>query len=261
MSESGERGRDLSGLVVSRAGGLVLTSDEREPYRLIGADGQVVESVSVFLRDLLAAGKSAAALRSYGLDLLRWWRFLDAVGIGWDRASRAEARDFSCWIQLTVKQRLQTSRPRAARWSSRAAGAPNLVTGKPAAGDGYAPATVAHSETVLPRFYDFHRDAGTGPVLNPVPAGHITPVEARPSASQPDGGVEARAGGALPAGGAAADSPRHPRQLVQPAVRGAVVEPGPGAGGVLGLYRCPGGGAAGDAPVRHLSRPAADQRG
>src|SRR5258707_6774321 len=84
MSESGERGRDLSGLVVSRAGGLVLTSDEREPYRLIGADGQVVESVSVFLRDLLAAGKSAAALRSYGLDLLRWWRFLDAVGIGWD---------------------------------------------------------------------------------------------------------------------------------------------------------------------------------
>ncbi|HEX9514923.1 MAG TPA: tyrosine-type recombinase/integrase, partial [Streptosporangiaceae bacterium] len=136
---------------------------------LIGADGQVVESVSVFLRDLLAAGKSATTLRSYGLDLLRWWRFLDAVGIGWDRASRAEARDFSCWIQLTVKQRLQTSRPRAARWSSRAAGAPNPVTGKPAAGDGYAPASVAHSETVLRRFYDFHRDAGTGPVLNPFP--------------------------------------------------------------------------------------------
>src|SRR5713101_1008517 len=169
MSESGERGRDLSGLVVSRAGGLVLTSAEREPCRLIGADGQVVESVSVFLRDLLAAGKSAATLRSYGLDLLRWWRFLDAVGIGWDRASRAEARDFSCWIQLTVKQRLQTSRPRAARWSSRAAGAPNPVTGKPAAGDGYAPSTVAHSETVLRRFYDFHRDCGTGPVLNPFP--------------------------------------------------------------------------------------------
>src|SRR6266481_7381862 len=119
MSEPGERGRDLSGLVVSRAGGLVLTSDEREPYRLIGADGQVVESVSVFLRDLLAAGKSAATLRSYGLDLLRWWRFLDAVGIGWDRASRAEARDFSCWIQLTVKQCLQTSRHQIGRASCR----------------------------------------------------------------------------------------------------------------------------------------------
>jgi len=103
------------------------------------------------------------------MDLLRWWRFLDAVGIGWDRASRAEARDFSCWIQLTVKQRLQASRPKAARWSIRTAGAPNPVTGKPATGDGYAPATVAHSETVLRRFYDFHRDAGTGPILNPFP--------------------------------------------------------------------------------------------
>ena len=123
----------------------------------------------MFLRDLLASGKSAATLRSYAVDLLRWWRFLDAVDVAWDRASRAEARDFSCWIQLTVKQRLQTSRPRAARWSSRAPGAPNPVTGKPASGDGYAPSTVAHSETVLRRFYDFHREAGTGPVVNPFP--------------------------------------------------------------------------------------------
>ena len=43
------------------------------------------------------------------------------------------------------------------------------MTGKPASGDGYAPSTVAHSETVLRRFYDFHRDCGTGPVLNPFP--------------------------------------------------------------------------------------------
>ena len=123
----------------------------------------------MFLRDLQAAGKSAATLRSYAVDLLRWWRFLGAAGVAWDRASRAEARDFSCWIQLTVKQRLQASRPRAARWASRSAGAPNPVTGKPAGGDGYAPATVAHSETVLRRFYDFHRDEGTGPILNPFP--------------------------------------------------------------------------------------------
>src|SRR5450755_786685 len=149
MSEPGERGRDLSGLVVSRSGRLEVTGDEREPYRLIGSGGQVAEPVSVFLRDLQAAGKSPATLRSYAVDLLRWWRFLDAVGIGWDRASRAEARDFSCWIQLTVKQRLQASGPKAARWSSQTLGAPNPVTGKPASGDGYEPSTVAHSETVL----------------------------------------------------------------------------------------------------------------
>jgi site-specific recombinase XerD len=170
VSESGEeKGRDLSRLVVSRAGRVVPTGDAGEPFRVVGPDGVVVEPVSVFLRDLLAAGRSGSTLRSYAGDLLRWWRFLDAVGVGWDRASRAEARDFSCWIQLTAKQRLQTSRPKRARLSSRAAGAPNAVTGKPVPGDGYAPSTVAHSETVLRRFYDFHRDGGTGPVLNPFP--------------------------------------------------------------------------------------------
>jgi site-specific recombinase XerD len=164
-----EQGRDLARLVVARAGRLVATGDAREPYRVVGPDGSVVEAVSVFLRDLLASGKSELTLRSYSVDLLRWWRFLDAVDVDWDRASRVEARDFSCWIQLTAKQRLQTSRPRTARLSLRAAGAPNPVTGKPASGDGYAPSTVAHSETVLRRFYDFHRDCGTGPVLNPFP--------------------------------------------------------------------------------------------
>jgi site-specific recombinase XerD len=145
------------------------TGDAHEPYRVVGPGGEIVEPVSAFLRDLLASGKSEATLRSYSVDLLRWWRFLDAVDVAWDRASRAEARDFSCWIQLTAKQRLQTSRLRSARLSSRTLGAPNPVTGKPASGDGYAPSTVAHSETVLRRFYDFHRDCGTGPVLNPFP--------------------------------------------------------------------------------------------
>jgi hypothetical protein len=87
-----EQGRDLARLVVARAGRLVTTGDAREPYRVVGPDGAVVEPVSVFLRDLLASGKSELTLRSYSVDLLRWWRFLDAVGIGWDRASRAEAR-------------------------------------------------------------------------------------------------------------------------------------------------------------------------
>src|SRR5260221_12972215 len=110
MSESGERGRDLSGLVVCRAGGLVLTGDEREPYRLIGADGQVAEPVSVFLRDLLAAGKSAATLRSYGLDLLRWWRVLDAVGVRWVPPSRAEGPGFVSRFQRAGHRLPQSTR-------------------------------------------------------------------------------------------------------------------------------------------------------
>ena len=49
------------------------------------------------------------------------------------------------------------------------AGTRNPVTGKAAPGRWYAPATAAHSESVLRGFYDFHQDAGTGPVVNPFP--------------------------------------------------------------------------------------------
>ncbi len=169
MIESEENGRDLASLVVSRAGRLVATGDRLEPYRLLDGKGVVVQPVGVFLRELLASGRSAATARSYGMDLLRWWRFLGAVDVGWDRATRREARDFSCWIQVTVKQRRRRTTISDARSANIVAGAPNTITGKLASGDGYAPATVAHCETVLRSFYDFHRDEGTGPILNPFP--------------------------------------------------------------------------------------------
>ena len=71
MNESeDEKGRDLSRLVVSRAGRLVTTGDAVEPYRVVEPDGEVVEPVAVFLRDLLASGKSESTLRSYPVDLL-----------------------------------------------------------------------------------------------------------------------------------------------------------------------------------------------
>ena len=109
-----------------------------------------------------------ATLRSYGMDLLRWWRFLLAVDVAWDSATRIEARDFSCWIQLAVKQRIGgTDRHRGS--TGRAVAPPNPVTGKPALGPGYAAATIAHSETVLRGFYDFHCDVGSGRILNPFP--------------------------------------------------------------------------------------------
>jgi hypothetical protein len=39
---------------------LVATDDAWEPYRLLDADNSVVGEVATFLRDLLAAGKSAS---------------------------------------------------------------------------------------------------------------------------------------------------------------------------------------------------------
>jgi hypothetical protein len=67
----GGRLRDLAGLVVPATGSLEATSCEWEPYRLTGPDGAVVDAVTAWFGDLQAAGRSAATLRSYGMDLLR----------------------------------------------------------------------------------------------------------------------------------------------------------------------------------------------
>ena len=43
------------------------------------------------------------------------------------------------------------------------------MTGKAGRGEHYEASTVAHCETVLRGFYDFHLEAGTGPMVNPFP--------------------------------------------------------------------------------------------
>ena len=127
-------------------------------HRVVGPDGAVVAAVSAWFADLQAAGRSVATVRSYGMDLLRWFRFLWAVGVAWDRATRVEARDFCRWLLVAGKPARPhwRSRARPARW-------------RRPAGQAYAPSVRAHSETVLRGFYDFHREAGTGPVINPFP--------------------------------------------------------------------------------------------
>ena len=84
--------RDLAALPVPSVGALRATGDPWEPYRIVDAAGEPVAAVAEFFRDLQAAGRSEATLRSYGHDLLRWFRFLWAVRVPWDRATRAEAR-------------------------------------------------------------------------------------------------------------------------------------------------------------------------
>jgi integrase len=145
MINSGDGARDLSSLRVLRCGALEGTGDLFEPYQVVDVDGVVVAPVATYLRDLQACGHPAATQRSYAMDLLRWFRFLWAVDVGWDQATRVEARDFCCWVQLAGKP------------------------GHPVPGAGYAPATVAHCETVLRGFYGFHLEAGTGPMVNPFP--------------------------------------------------------------------------------------------
>src|ERR1022692_4875135 len=155
--------RDLAALVVPRVGALVRTGNRYEPFRLIGADGTVAEPVAAFFCDLLAADRSEATVRSYGMDLLRWFRFLGAAGVAWDKATRIEARDYCRWLQVSGRP----SRPRSAGPGQGAATAAAAAGG--AGRLPYAPSVRAHSETVLRAFYAFHMDAGTGPAVNPFP--------------------------------------------------------------------------------------------
>jgi len=103
MVDVGDDDRDLAALVVPRVGAVEATEDVWDPVRLVDADGRSVVAVAVFLKELQATGHSVATQRSYAMDLLRWFRFGWAVGVGWDQATRVEARDFCRWIALRVK--------------------------------------------------------------------------------------------------------------------------------------------------------------
>lgn len=172
--------RDLTGFVLPDYGRLEETGQMYEPYRLLDAAGLTVNPVAVWFSELQAAGKPAATLRSYGHDLLRWYRFLWAFDVGWARATRTEARDFARWMQLAdkpirthwrrrAKEAAGVSVERTEAQAKPPRGTPNPVTGKFAPGPKYAATTRAHCETVLRNFYDFHREEGTGPLLNPFP--------------------------------------------------------------------------------------------
>lgn len=151
MFEDAEAPRDLVNLAVPQRGALVATGERQEPFRLVDEHGTVVAGTAEYFCDLQAAGRPDSTIRSYGLDLLRWFRFLQAAGVPWQQATRAEARDFCRWMAVAGKP----ARASAGRG--------------PGARGPYSPAVRAHAETVLRGFYDFHLETGTGPIVNPFP--------------------------------------------------------------------------------------------
>ncbi|MFI9772492.1 site-specific integrase [Streptomyces sp. NPDC052415] len=107
--------RDLAAFVLPELGRLQETGDQWAPYQLLDQDGVVVDPVRVFFAELQAEDKPASTVRSYGMDLLRWWRFLWALNIEWNRATRTDARDFIRWMQIANK-------PQRLHWRHRKAG-------------------------------------------------------------------------------------------------------------------------------------------
>jgi site-specific recombinase XerD len=157
MDQMEEPSRDLVAMVVPQVGRLAETGDAYDPYRLVDRDGAVVQAVTEYFRDLQAAGRSTATLRSYGLDLLRWFRFLWAVDVRWSHATRVEARDFCRWMLVAGK-------PPRSHWRTQS----GTVKARSTV-EAYAPSVRAHCETVLRRFYEFHLGVGSGPIINPFP--------------------------------------------------------------------------------------------
>jgi hypothetical protein len=99
-----QQARDPARLVVPRIGRVEEIAG-RIPFRVVDNAGVEVTAVAEFLRDMTASDASMTTLRSYSFELLGWLRFLWAVEIPWDRATRAEARD--------PRRPIRHARPRA----------------------------------------------------------------------------------------------------------------------------------------------------
>lgn len=162
MTFDDELVRDLRSLRLS-GWGRVAASDVLVPHVVLDADGVAVEPIRRFLREFVARGNAAGSVRSYAFDLLRWWRFLQAIDVEWDKATSVEVRDFVLWLQQAGKVR------RAPRTRSLATvGQVNAVTRKQYLGDRFSARTIRHSNAVLRCFYEFCIEAGAGPLVNPV---------------------------------------------------------------------------------------------
>ena len=155
--------RDIASTEVPRWGRVVAAGGV-VPWLVVGPGGDPVEPVCRFLADFVARDNRPGSVRSYAYGLLRWWRWLRAVGVEWDKATPAEVRDLVLWLRQAPKPR------RSARTASAAtAGGINPVTRKRHLGDAYEPRTIRHSNAVIRSFYEFWiEDAGGGPLINPV---------------------------------------------------------------------------------------------
>lgn len=155
--------RDIASIRLPKWG-RVVSAEGTVPWLLVDEDGRPVEPVRRFLVDFVAQDNSAGSVRSYAYALLRWWRWLRAVGVEWDQATPAEARDLVLWLKQARKPRRS---PRTA--SARTAGTINPITRKRHLGEQYEPRTVQHSNAVVRSFYDYWiEDVREGPLINPV---------------------------------------------------------------------------------------------
>jgi integrase len=128
-------------------------------------DVRAERAANAYLVDLADTFARPLTLRSYGYDILRWLRFLAAIGVAFDDAVRSDYTDFRRWLIAHGKTG-GARRPRAEPGGRRL----NRVTGKTAPHDReFDPATIRHSRVVLHEWYEFLAHRGLRPLVNPIP--------------------------------------------------------------------------------------------
>jgi integrase len=147
-----------------RIGEVVVGHGPVLPWVVIDGAARELEPVSSYLRDRILGDVSPLTCRSYAFDLLRWYRVLWAVDVGWEQATEAEAAALVGWLRTARNPQRERRRD-----SNGLAGAVNPKTGKPILNAGYASTTIAHNLSVVHGFYAFHLHFGRGPLSNPIP--------------------------------------------------------------------------------------------
>lgn len=154
--------RKVEGLVVARVGEMRESESLAAGFEVLDATGEPIEPIGVYLRHLAANDATGPTRRSYAMALLRWWRFLSAVGVPWQAADHEEYIDHIIWMRTTT--------PRHGGSAAQTAG--------------YAARTINHAAAVLSSFYEYHLENGTGPRVNPT-RGHSVRQNAHHNPMQP----------------------------------------------------------------------------
>jgi site-specific recombinase XerD len=149
----------VEGLTVAAVGRVVARSGV-PGFVVVDAINVEFAPATEYLLELAATDHSPRTVRTYALSLLRFLRFLWAVGVGWEQASSLEARDFVLWARQAEKFVGNRSAPQ--RRGNR-----NLITGKKHLGMRYSPSTINHTMTVCKEFYAYQLRVGKGPIVNP----------------------------------------------------------------------------------------------
>jgi Phage integrase, N-terminal SAM-like domain len=134
--------RDTASIRLPRWG-QVVPAEGAVPWLVVDPDNVPVEPIRRYLVDFIARDNRPGSVRSYAYALLRWWRWLHAVGVEWNQATPAEARDLVLWLKQAAKLR-QSKRTTSAA----TAGTINPVTRKRHLNDQYTPNTIRHSNSM-----------------------------------------------------------------------------------------------------------------